>query len=277
VKIHIGMDPNLLEIGPFVLAWHGLLTVVAIVVAVWITQVGLRERRVALQGFDSFVLWSIAGGIIGARVLYLIDHAGYFIDNPGEALKINEGGLAIWGAVIGGFIAVAVICWLRKYPFLKIIDSIAPGLIVAQGIGRIGCAINGDAWGAKTDWPFAFVYTNPDALIPNRLLNEPTHPYPVYDMIMAALIFAVIWPLRKRGLPNGSIFAIYAALYGATRFVISFVREERVWFWGLQEAQVVSIVVAVLALAALAWLLRRPEAPAPAAEAAVPADEAISR
>lgn len=277
MKIHIGMDPNLLEIGPFVLAWHGLLTVVAIVVAVWITQVGLRERRVELAGFDSFVLWSIAGGILGARVFYLVDHAGYFIDNPGEALKINEGGLAIWGAVIGGFITVAILCWLRKYPFRKIIDSIAPGLIVAQAIGRIGCAINGDAWGAQTDWPFAFVYTNPDALIPNRLLNVPTHPYPVYDMIMAMLILAVIWPLRKRGLPDGSIFAVYAALYGATRFIISFVREERVWFWGLQEAQVVSIVAVVLALAALAWLLRsRPDA-APASDAAVPADQVAHR
>lgn len=277
MRIHIGMDPNLFEVGPFVLAWHGILTVVAIFVALWIVQVGLRERRIALEGFDSFAIWTIAGGILGARVFYLIDHAGYFVDHPGEAIKINEGGLAIWGAVIGGFVAVAVLCWLRKYPFRQIIDAIAPGLIVAQAIGRIGCAINGDAWGAQTDWPFAFIYTNPDALIPSRLLNVPTHPYPVYDMIMAMLILAVIWPLRKRNLPAGSIFAIYAALYGATRFVISFVREERVWFWGLQEAQVVSLAVLALALIALAWLMRgRATAPVPTDDA-VPANQVAER
>lgn len=275
MRIHIGMDPNILELGPFVLAWHGVLTVVAIAVAVWIMQIGFRERGISMAGIDSFVLLSIAGGIIGARVFYLLDHLDFYIDNPGEALKINEGGLAIYGAVIGGFITVAIISWLRKYPFLKVIDSIAPGLVVAQAIGRIGCAINGDAWGAETDWPFAFVYTNPDALIPNRLLNVPTHPYPVYDIIMDLGILAVIWPLRKRGLPPGTIFAIYAALYGATRFVISYVREERVWFWGLQEAQVVSIGVVVLALAALAWLLRGRGGEAEVEEPAPPADHAV--
>ncbi|HQX63025.1 MAG TPA: prolipoprotein diacylglyceryl transferase [Thermomicrobiales bacterium] len=277
MRIHIGMDPNILKLGPFVLAWHGVLTVVAIFVALWIFQIGLRERRVTLEGFDSFVLWSIAGGIIGARVFFLIDHAGYFVDHPGEAIKINEGGLAIWGAVIGGFIAVAALCWARKYPFRKVIDAIAPGLIVAQAVGRIGCAINGDAWGAPTSWPFAFIYTNPNALLPSRLLNVPTHPYPVYDMIMAMLILAVIWPLRKRGLPDGSIFAVYAALYGATRFVISYVREERVWFWGMQEAQVVSLVVVALALIALAWLLRGRPATATETEMAISADQIVHR
>lgn len=274
MRIHIGMDPNLLELGPFVLAWHGILTVVAIFVALWITQIGLRERGVSIEGFDSFAIWAIAGGIIGARVFYLFDHVGYYVDHPGEALKINEGGLAIYGAVIGGFITVVILCRLRKYPFLKMIDSIAPGLVIAQAIGRIGCAINGDAWGAKTDWPFAFIYTNPNALIPDRLLNVPTHPYPVYDMIMCLGILAVIWPLRKRGLPPGAIFAVYAALYGATRFLISFVREERVWFWGLQEAQVVSIAVVVLSLTALAWLLRQGATSAPIADVAAPADQA---
>jgi phosphatidylglycerol:prolipoprotein diacylglycerol transferase len=250
------MDPNIFELGPFVLAWHGLLTVVAIVVAVWIARIGLRERGVVLGNFDAFAIWTIAGGIIGARVFFVIDHIGHFIDNPLEILQVNEGGLAIYGAVIGGFITVAILCIVWKYPFRKLIDSIAPALLVAQAIGRIGCTINGDAWGAKTDSPFALIYTNPDALLPNRLLNVPTHPYPIYDIIMDLAILALIWPLRKRSLPDGAIFAIYAALYGVTRFFISYVREERVWFWGLQEAQVISIGVVACALLALAWLLR---------------------
>src|SRR5690606_34814521 len=121
MRIHIGMDPNLVTIGPFVLAWHGLLTVLAIFVAVWFVERGMRERNISVAGFDSFVLIAIAGGIIGARVFYLIDHLGFYIDNPGEALKINEGGLAIYGAVIGGFITVAILCKLRSYPFLRMI------------------------------------------------------------------------------------------------------------------------------------------------------------
>lgn len=253
----IGMAPNLLELGPFVLAWHGVLTVLAIVVAVRIVGDELRRRNVTLPQFDSFAIWTIAGGILGARLFFVLDHIDTFVDDPLRILAINEGGLAIYGAVIGGFVTVAILCWLRKYPFLKIIDSIAPGLVIAQAIGRLGCTINGDAWGARTDWPFALIYTNEDAIIPNRLLNEPTHPYPIYDIIMTMSIFAIIWPLRKRNLPDGAIFAIYALLYAITRFIISYVREERVWFWGLQEAQVVSIGVLVAAVIALVMIYRR--------------------
>ncbi|MDQ3549490.1 MAG: prolipoprotein diacylglyceryl transferase, partial [Chloroflexota bacterium] len=80
----------------------------------------------------------------------------------------------------------------------------------------------------------------------------------IYDIAMNLAIVAIIWPLRKKRLPDGAIFAIFSALYAATRFVISSVREERVWFWGLQEAQVVAIVMFVVSLAALAWLWRQP-------------------
>lgn len=264
LQIEIGIDPNLLEIEPFVLAWHGIFTVIAIIAGAWIGRIGIRERKLDLPKLEPFTYWTIAGGIIGARLFYVFDHIGRFSDDPLEILAISEGGLAVYGAVIGGFVTVAILCAVYRYPFLKIIDAIAPALAIAQAIGRIGCAINGDAWGARTDSPFAFVYTNPDALIPNRLLGVPTHPYPVYDMVMNLAIFAIIWPLRKKRLPDGAIFAIFSALYAATRFVISFVREERVWFWGLQEAQVIAIIMLVVSLAALAWLWQQPRPETPA-------------
>jgi phosphatidylglycerol---prolipoprotein diacylglyceryl transferase len=256
LEITIGIDPNILEIGPFVLAWHGILTVLGIIVGVWVSGRQLAERGVQIRNFDSFAFWTIAGGIAGARLFYVMDHLGRFADDPLEILAISEGGLAVYGAVIGGFATVALLCVLRGEPFRKIIDSIAPGLALAQAVGRIGCTINGDAWGAKTDSPFALVYTNPDAIIPNRLLNQPTHPYPIYDIAMNLAIVAIIWPLRKRNLPDGAIFAIFALLYAATRFVISYVREERVWFWGLQEAQVIALLTLVVSAAALVWLFR---------------------
>jgi phosphatidylglycerol:prolipoprotein diacylglycerol transferase len=255
VEIEIGIDPNIVELGPFVLAWHGILTVIAIVVGVKVSQIGLRERNIVMPRFDSFALWTIAGGIAGARVFYVFDHLGRFADDPLQVFALSEGGLAVYGAVIGGFLTVALLCWQRQLPFRQIIDAIAPGLATAQAVGRIGCLINGDAWGEQTDGWFSVVYTNPDALIPNRLLNVPTHPYPIYDMAMNLAIVAVIWPLRKRGLPAGAIFAIYSLLYALTRFFISYVREERVWFWGLQEAQVVALLGLVVSAAALLWLL----------------------
>ena len=83
-------------------------------------------------------------------------------------------------------------------------------------------------------------------------------------MVMNLAIVAIIWPLRKQRLPDGAIFAIFSALYAATRFAISSVREERVWFWGLQEAQVVAVIMFVVSLAALAWFWSRPRPETPA-------------
>lgn len=264
LEIRIGIDPNLLEIGPFVLAWHGILTVIAIIAGAWIARIGLSERKLDLPKLEPFTYWTVAGGIIGARLFYVFDDVGRFRDDPLEIFALSEGGLAVYGAVIGGFVTVAILCVVYRYPFLKIIDAIAPGLAIAQAIGRIGCAINGDAWGSRTDSPVAFIYTNPNALLPDRLIGVPTHPYPVYDIVMNLAIVAVIWPLRKKRLPDGMIFAIFSALYAATRFLISFVREERIWFWGLQEAQVVAIIMLVVSLTALVWLWQRPRPAAPA-------------
>jgi phosphatidylglycerol:prolipoprotein diacylglycerol transferase len=257
VRFEIGMDPNLFSVGPFVMTWHGIFSVLAIYVAVRICLYGFAARGVQLGNTETFAIVTIAGGIIGARLFYVIDHLGYFVERPLEVLAITEGGLAIYGAVIGGFLTVTVLCLLRGLPYGHVIDAIAPGLAMGQAVGRIGCLINGDAWGARTDWPFAVIYTNPDAIIPHRLLNVPTHPYPIYDMVMNLAIVAVLWRLRHLQLPPGALFAIFSMLYAATRFLISYVREERVWLWGLQQAQVVALVVLVISTVALVWLLRR--------------------
>jgi phosphatidylglycerol:prolipoprotein diacylglycerol transferase len=85
----------------------------------------------------------------------------------------------------------------------------------------------------------------------------PTHPYPIYDMAVNFLVLAVLWRLRRRGLPDGSLFALYWLLYGIGRFLVSFVRQEAIWFLGLQQAQVVALATALIGLVALLWLLRR--------------------
>lgn len=145
----IGMDPNLARIGPFVLAWHGLLTAFAIVLAVVVIYREFARRGLSLEKFDGLAFWTIIGGILGARLFYVIDHADYFVDHPLEAFAIQEGGLAVYGAVIGGFFTVLLLTRLFGYPFGQVIDAIAPGLILAQAVGRIGCLINGDAWARR--------------------------------------------------------------------------------------------------------------------------------
>jgi phosphatidylglycerol:prolipoprotein diacylglycerol transferase len=262
LEFTISMDPEMFSLGPVEVTWHGFFSMLAIVVAVALVHREFRRRGMSMARFDALALWTIAGGILGARLFYVFDHLSTFTDDPLEFFAFADGGLAVYGAVVGGFFTVALLCYFYHYPFRTMIDAIAPGLVLAQGIGRLGCAINGDAWGEATDAPFAFVYTNPDAIIPNRLLGVPTHPYPIYDLALNLTIFAVVWRLRSRRLPPGALFALYAVLYAVGRFVISYMREEQVWFWGLQQAQVVAIATFVVALAALLWLIvRRPGQP----------------
>jgi len=253
----IGMDPNLVTIGRFVIAWHAVAILVAIVIAVVTIRLEFIRKHLSLEHWDNIVYITVAGGIIGARLFFVFDHPTQNFEHPLEMFQLWNGGLAIYGAVFGGFVTVLALCRYYKLPTLQVIDAVAPGLILAQAFGRIGCLINGDAWGAPTSSFFSVTYTNSLALLPPNLLNTRTFPYPVYDAIINVAIFAIIWQLRKRNVPNGVGFALFGALYAASRFMISYMRQERVWFWGLQEAQVVAILALIASVIALVILLRR--------------------
>jgi phosphatidylglycerol:prolipoprotein diacylglycerol transferase len=276
-EVTIGIDPNIARVGPFLLTWHGVFTALAIVAGLLLAHRELRRRGRALPNFDTFAVFTVIGGVVGARLFYVLDHPELFAGDLLRVLAVQEGGLTIYGAVVGGFVAVLLLSRIYRQPFGVLADSVAPGLLLAQAIGRIGCLVNGDAWGGPCTClacagvraavpdgngfgycPFAVTYTHPGAILPRDLLGVPTHPYPVYDIVVNLLVLAVVWRLRGRPLPSGALFALAAVLYSAGRFVVSFVRQERVWFWGLQQAQVIAIVAGVAALVALVWLLRRP-------------------
>jgi phosphatidylglycerol---prolipoprotein diacylglyceryl transferase len=268
-RITIALDPVLVQLGPFPLRWYSLMIGVAIAAALALTSREARRKGLAPEIIPALAAWAIGGGIAGARLLHVADRFEDYRRDPAAILNVAQGGLAIFGAVLGG--ALATWLFARRYglSFATLADTIAPGLVLAQGIGRLGCVVNGDAWGAPTGVPWAFVYTNPRAFIPAELLGVPTHPYPLYDLALNVGIFALLWRLRARLRADGALFLIYLALYALGRFGLTVVRQERVWFWGLQEAQVLALVAFVAAAAALARLaLRRRGAAGVAPEAA---------
>lgn len=235
LRISIGIDPVVAHLGPFMLRWYSLAVTTAIAVAAVVTYREFLRKGLPIAGFDALLLWTVVGGIAGARLFHVLDHPERFLGDPPRILAVQEGGLAIYGAVVGGLVALLLASRRPGYAFLPLIDAAVPGLLLAQAIGRIGCLVNGDAWGAPTTGPLALVYTSPRAFLPPDLLGVPTHPYPIYDMALNLAVFAGVWRLRRCGLPDGALFALFTVLCASVRFVISFVRQERIWLWGCRR------------------------------------------
>ena len=255
--IVISIDPVIVHLGVFELRWYGLIIMLAVAAAVMITVHQGKKRGIAAAEIQSLALWAVIGGIVGARLFHVIDKFDYYVINPFQILQFQQGGLAIWGALAGGTVAAIIYTKIRHIPLGRLGDAFAPALLTAHIIGRVGCIINGDAYGGLTNLPWAFIYTHPNALVPPNLFGIPTHPYPVYEMLWNGIALAVILRLGSRIKKDGMLFLIYLSFYSLGRFVLSFVRQENITLWGLQQAQVIALLILLSSIAAIVYSTRK--------------------
>lgn len=257
--ITISIDPIIFMIGHFALRWYSVILTIAIVIGVWLTAREAERKGFKKDDIYDAAVWIIIGGLIGARLFHVLDHwSDEYAANPIRALYIWEGGLAIWGAVIGGLIAAAVISWRRGWNFTKLLDAGAPGVVLAQAIGRIACVITGDAMGKPTNGPFGFAYTSPNAVVPQ--LGVYYTPMPVYELIVNLGIFALLWNFRKRNWHDGRLFLVYLTLYSVERFFLAFTSSYQILAFGLTQSQVVAIFGFAIGIVWLAAMQRRSSA-----------------
>ncbi len=255
--IVIDINPIIVHIGGVELRWYGVAIALAVVAAVVIGARRARKKGIAADDIYLLAPWVLISGLVGARLFHVVDNFGYYIANPLQIIAFQQGGLAIWGGLVGGGIASVVFARVRHIPMGRLVDTLVPALLVAQIIGRFGCIVNGDAYGGVSNLPWAFIYTNPNALIPANLLGVPTHPYPVYEMAWSAISLALILRFEKYFKTDGLVFLSYLSLYSIGRFVLTFVRQEKVVFLGLQQAQVMAIAVLIASLALFFYIWRK--------------------
>jgi phosphatidylglycerol:prolipoprotein diacylglycerol transferase len=250
--IRFDLDPIIIRFGHLQIGWYGVFMALGIGVAVWLTAREAKRRGILPDAIYDGALWVVIGGIVGARLFHVIDNWSMYAANP--AAIFGTAGLAIYGALVGGFIAVVIYTSVRQLPLWRILDAAAPAIPLAQAIARIGCFINGDNYGVPTNppLPWSVTWTNPNAMVPDRTVAY--QPAQLYEGIWDLIVFAIIWRLRTRVKTDGVLFLIYAALYSFGRFFISFVRVDNLYFANLRQAQIIALAVMALAIPLAVWL-----------------------
>jgi len=254
VLIKIGIDPVLVTIGGLKIHWYGIMIAIGLYVGI---QVALRDS--ARRGISSDQLMNVALlaavlGIAGGRLYYVVQNdPSFFLHNPAQIIAVWQGGMAFFGAIFGGALAVAISSWRWKIPFWSVLDVGALGMTIGQTIGRVGNIINGDIVGYKTNG-WGFEYTNPHSFAQT---NVPVQPASLYELLISLGLFLLLWNLRTRIHPEGMLAMVYVVLYSVSQFFIFFVRDNVVILGGLKQAQVTSLVVIALTLPVIAYLLRQ--------------------
>ena len=258
--IVINVDPVIFHLGGFELRWYSVAIMVAVVAAVAVAIREGKRRGIRAAEFYNLAPWVLLGGLVGARLFHVVDRWSYYAANPSAIFMVQQGGLAIWGGLAGGGLAAAVYARRRHLSFGLLADALVPGLLVAQMVGRLGCIVNGDAYGGYTSLPWGFIYMHPGAMIPAELAGVPTHPYPVYEILWNGIALFALLRLRPHLKRNGLLFLACAMFYAAGRFVLTFVGQETEFLWGMQQAQVLAVLVLAVAAGAFAGLLLGPRA-----------------
>ncbi len=270
-KMVINIDPNLVVLGPFVLSWHGLFSAVGLAVGIWIATRLLRATPVPEEEVMTTAFWCTIGGLVGARLLHVIDQWEYYAQRPLQILLLNEGGIAIFGAILGGALGGFLYARLRRLPVGLLADAGAVGLILGQAIGRIGDVINGEHHGTRLPdgHPLAVTYVHPNTL---GEPNVPVHLAVGYELVADLVIYGLLLGLWGRLPRPGMLFWLYLLLYSVARFFISFFRQDTTAAFGLAQAQLVALGSAAVAIWFLVYLLtraaREPKPAAPAGPAA---------
>ena len=267
LTIIIDLDPNIARIGPFLVTWHGVFSVLGILGAARLGFWLLEKDVPNLRGTGDGLAWMVVVGLIGARLLYVWENFRIFSGNVLRMFALTEGGISQWGGLFGAMLGAYIWARRSKFSFWKIIDAGGAGAMIGLAIGRIGDIINGEHHGSPTNLPWGVDYVN------QNTLGEPgkvVHPEVAYEMVLCRLVLGSLLPFHQRlkaRLPSGVLGLIYLGVYAAGRFVLSYLRTDPAVFLGLRQAQLASalmVVIVIIAIPVLFRLARASAARAPA-------------
>lgn len=292
------MIPVLFEIGPLRVYSYGLMLGIAFLLGSAIMARALKRRGLDPGIANTVTILAVVFGIAGAKFLYLIEEFDAFRANP-VGMTFSAGGLTWYGGFLLALLAVSLYIRWKKAPFMKVWDCLGIALILAYGVGRVGCHLSGDGdYGRPTTLPWGTIYAQGTAK-PTMMLEEffrrepaareewhydslrvmvagkdkmghiytefdartPLHPTPLYELLFGAAGYVLLLALEKRHLIPGQLFMAYLMLSSTFRFLVEFLRLQPRIAFGLSEAQIFSIVLFILGAAGYLLIARRHATP----------------
>ena len=259
--IVIDLDPNLLRIGPLVVTWHGLFSLLGILAAARVGQFLLRQEGVGGDRIYDMAVWMVIAGLIGARLLFVWENYKLFEGAWQRIFFLNEGGISQWGGIFGALLGGYLWCRRNGVDYRQVLDAAGPANALGFAIGRIGDVINGEHHAITSNLPWAVEYVN------ENTLGEPgkvVHPEVGYELIFNLLVFAtslLTWRAFKARFPPGVTGLIWLSVYAIGRFFLSFLRTDPLVF-GLRQAQWASVAMVLVSVVGIAiWMRHRRPTP----------------
>jgi phosphatidylglycerol:prolipoprotein diacylglycerol transferase len=263
--IRIDIDP-VIHVGSLSVHWYGVMYAVAFLIAFrYGVLPHVEPRGIDRRTAERALVWTIIFGLLGGRLYYVLQqpNLGDYLHNPIRIIAVWEGGMAFFGAIIGGLACVAVFAWRNRLSTWLMWDAAVIFAVVGQPIGRIGNVINGDILGAQSNLPWATGYANPHAVLQAgfHLVNYPGGPWyyqpaAVYEALGTIVIGVILFAMRRRGVRNGALVVAYIPLYAISQLILfQFRASEPVIGLGLHQAQWTAIIILVVVtpLVYLAW------------------------
>lgn len=241
------MHRIMFQIGNFPVYSYGVMMVAGFLAALFFTRRRNKKLNVTTdENVTDLILWLLVGGVIGARLVYVLLHLSVYLQHPGSIFNLREGGLAWHGGLLFGIAALWIFAKIKKINAAELLDLMAPAVLIGLAFGRIGCFLNGCCAGNETHSGCGIVF-------PENGLGQPQYPTQLYELVLdaAAAWLLVKWSGRKKF--SGEIFLGMISCYSLIRFFVEIFRDSPPRILGLSIAQYISI--ALFAFTAV-WILK---------------------
>lgn len=244
----MAIDPIAFEFGPFTVAWYGIIIVTAMILAVSLSIREAEKRHISEDFVVDAAFWMIPLGIIGARIYYVLFELDAYLSDPIRIFYIWEGGLAVYGGLIAGVIAIYYRCKKENIPMLLFTDVLIPYVLLAQAIGRWGNFVNQEAHGGEVSRQFLESLMLPEFIINQMNINGTYyHPTFLYESVWSLIGVIILLVIRNKEklLLRGETTALYLIWYGLGRFFIEGMRTDSLYIGSFRVSQLLSLVMVI--------------------------------